>query len=79
MDPAATDFDGVMRSGGEFVDVQNQETVVSQDPPTTETINGEVYYCTRTTYDVTRAFETFPQFDPNARWSSPATCSRGRA
>jgi len=73
----ATDFDGVMQSGGEFEEVQNRETVVASDPPTTETINGEVYYCTRTTYDVTRGFENFPQFDPNAEVVFPGNLLQG--
>lgn len=64
--PAGTGWDAVLQSGGVFADVQNREEVVDQDPPTTETIEGEVYYCTRVTYDVTRGFESFPQFDPNA-------------
>ena len=63
--PIGTDFAAVFASGGEFADVQNSEEVVSTST-TEENLNGEVYYCTRTTYDITRGFETFPQFDPNA-------------
>ena len=74
--PVATDFDAIMASGGAFAEVQSRETITASES-STETIEGEVYYCTRTTYDVTRGFETFPQFDPNAEVVYPGNLLQG--
>jgi len=63
--PEPLTFDDVMTSGGEFVDIE-PATVVADSATATEIIGNENWICTTRTYDVTKAPDEFPLFDPNS-------------
>jgi len=72
----ATDFDEVIQAAGAFPEVQDREQVLATES-SSETVNGEVYYCTKITHDVTKNFDTFPLFDPNAEVVFPGNLLQG--
>jgi hypothetical protein len=63
--PEPLTYDDVLVSGGEFAAVE-PATVVADSATATEIIGNENWICTTRTYDVTKAPDEFPLFDPNS-------------
>lgn len=74
--PEPLTFDDVLTSGGEFADVQ-PATVVADSTTDTEVIGNENWICTTRTYDVTKAPDEFPLFDPNSEIVFPGDLLQG--
>lgn len=76
--PADTDFDGVIASGGDFPAVAEHNVVVDSSM-TTELRGNENWVCTTKTYDVTKAPDEFPLFDPNSELIWPGNLLQGKS
>lgn len=76
--PPATNFDGVIASGGDFPAVA-EHNVVTDSAMTTELRGNENWVCTTKTYDVTKAPEEFPLFDPNSEVIWPGNLLQGQS
>ncbi len=76
-----TTFDTVIKSGGEFQPAVNSEEVVG-DTTTSETIEGETWNCTTTTYNALEpggGNNGFPLFNPNASVIYPGSLLQGKS
>jgi hypothetical protein len=76
--PAGGDFEDIIASGGDFPAVA-EHAFVTDSFATTELRGDENWVCTTKTYDVTRAPEEFPLFDPNSELIFPGNLLQGKS
>jgi len=77
-DPSGNDtFDGIISSGGQFEDVQNESDTLSVDSSVTIDAGSEGFFCTTRTVDATEAPSEFPLFDVNADIIYPGNLLQG--
>jgi thiol-activated cytolysin len=74
-------FDSVVEKAGSFDPVVNEEEV-SEETEFSDVINGEVWYCTTTTYNALApggGSSGFPLFNPNASVVYPGSLLQGKS
>jgi hypothetical protein len=81
--PEPVTYDDVIDSGGEFVEVDERSEVTDSMTATELRPDAqgrlENWLCTTRTYDVTKAPEEFPLFDPNSEVIFPGNLLQGKS
>jgi len=76
--PAETTFDDVIASGGDLPEPA-EHSIITDSITSTELRGNENWSCVTRTYDVSRAPEEFPLFDPNSELIFPGNLLQGRS
>lgn len=76
--PTNATFEDVIASGGDFPEVA-EHNVVIDSVASTELRGNENWACVTRTYDVSRAPEEFPLFDPNSELIFPGNLLQGKS
>lgn len=76
--PVPTTFEDVIASGGDFP-VVNEHSLVIDSVNSTELRGNENWSCVTRTFDVSKAPEEFPLFDPNSELIFPGNLLQGKS
>lgn len=76
--PVRSTFEDVIASGGDLPEV-TEHNVVTDSVSSTELRGNENWSCVSRTYDVTKAPEDFPLFDPNSEVIFPGNLLQGKS
>ncbi len=76
--PVRSTFEDVIASGGDLPEVA-EHSLVTDSLKSTELRGNENWSCVTRTYDVTRAPEDFPLFDPNSEIIYPGNLLQGKS
>jgi hypothetical protein len=76
--PVRSTFEDVIASGGDLPEA-TEHTVVTDSVNSTELRGNENWSCVTRTYDITKAPEDFPLFDPNSEIIFPGNLLQGKS